>query len=85
MLELATRPSRSAIAAAIDAVQALSRAIHDLGRPIPEGELYARVMAQIDLRTFDAVLGLIERAGLIRREAHLIRWTGPRLPVEASS
>lgn len=59
-----------------DIVLTITETIRQLGT-VPEGHLYARVMSYMSLETFNGVLGIIERAGLISRRAHLITWTGP--------
>lgn len=67
-------------AAAVSVAGAVASAIHDLGRPIPSGELYARLMGHLDLATYEAILRTLTGAGLISVDgSHLIRWTGPRL------
>lgn len=77
---MSAAPGTSAVAAAVQLAGAVASAIHDLGRPIPSGELYARLMGHLDLPTYEAILRTLTGAGLISVDGmHLIRWTGPRL------
>jgi hypothetical protein len=62
---------------------ALADAIRDLSatsplRGVPAGELYARVMGHVSLETFESIVGVLVRAGLVSRTNHLLAWVGPR-------
>jgi hypothetical protein len=51
--------------------------IRDYG-PIPSGMLYARVMSEMDLPTYNSMIDLLVNQGLIRRGPnHLLVWVGP--------
>lgn len=69
--------------AAIGMAAALGDAIRSLTessplRGVPSGELYARVMGRMDIRTYGALIGALKRAGLIEERSHLLTWVGPR-------
>lgn len=70
--------NRKKIEAALGVLRAVADAIRELGR-VPYGVLYANVMAHIDLANLDAIVGTLERAGVIRREGDVLVWTGPVL------
>ncbi len=70
--------------AALEAVLAISDAIHDLGE-VPNGHLYAQVMGYLTLDQYMQILGILKRAGVIEESvAHVLRWTGPRREKAAS-
>src|SRR5690349_13132607 len=65
------------MSAALATAAAVAETIRELGE-VPEGNLYVAVMAYVDQRGFDLLLGSLTRAGLIERTAgHLVRWIGP--------
>jgi hypothetical protein len=62
-----------------EATLATSRALSDAiqaASPIPAGHLYAVVMGQMDLKTFDYVIGLVTEAGIVERKGDLLIWKG---------
>ena len=61
----------------LPAIRALADAIKALGE-VPSGHLYARVMAHMDIHTYDAIIGVLTRAGLVKSSNHLLTWEGPR-------
>lgn len=57
-------------------MNALLETIAEAGeRGAPEGHMYAAVMGRCDLESFQAVLGLFQRKGLITRAGHVARPT----------
>lgn len=64
------------MAAALHVARAIADAIRELGE-VPAGHLYAQVMAQMSLGTFEQIVGLLVDAGLVRRApSHLLVWVG---------
>ena len=60
---------------ALQIVMAVADAIKDL-KSVPSGELYARLMAHMSLESYNSVIGVLERTGLITVKSHLITWVG---------
>lgn len=58
---------------ALELVQIIGRAIMDAGQ-IPSGQLYAAIMGKVSLETYQSVIGLLTRQGIIRNENHLLIW-----------
>jgi len=57
---------------------AIAGAIKELGS-VPSGHLYARLMDQMSLATYEKIVGALIGAGLVRKEpSHLLVWIGPR-------
>lgn len=66
------------------AVAALAEAIRELGS-VPAGELYAAVMpAGVSLEAFEQMVGILERAELVRSAGHVLHWIGQTLTAEKS-
>jgi hypothetical protein len=63
--------------ATIAAARILADAIRDLGE-VPSGHLYAHVMGAMSLETYQGLIGILKRAGLIEEKAHLLTWIGPK-------
>lgn len=61
--------------AALAIVLAIAGTIKELGS-VPSGHLYNSVMHRMSLDNYNAVIGLIEQAGMIRIQNHLITWVG---------
>lgn len=58
----------------------VGEAIEELYRhhgPYPAGEIYARLMGHMSLDTFNTIMDLLKKAGMITINNHLITWTGP--------
>ena len=65
------------IKAALAVAHALGEAIRDL-KEIPAGHLYAHVTGKLSHDQFEQAVGILVKAGLVRREpSHLLVWTGP--------
>lgn len=70
--------TQAQVDAALAVMKAVADAIRDLGE-VPSGELYARVMQHMDLRTYDRIIDRLIGAGLVQRTgSHLLRWVGPK-------
>ena len=75
--------TKGQVKGALDAVRAVADAIRELGS-VPNGELYARLMPFLDLASYEAIISMLKRTGLVREELHVLKWCGPALmPVEA--
>jgi len=57
---------------------AIAESIQQLGE-VPSGHLYAAVMGSTDLLTYERVVGLLVRSGLVARRGDLLIWVGPVL------
>lgn len=65
------------VKAVIEITRAVAEAIRDLGE-VPSGELYARLMDKLDIRSYDFIIDTLLRAGVITRNNHVLAWVGPR-------
>ncbi len=64
------------ITAGIRMAAAVGEAIRDLGS-IPSGHLYARLMGQMSLDTYNSLISLLKQANLVEENNHLLTWVGP--------
>lgn len=62
--------------ALIHVTRAIADAIRELGR-VPNGVLYANVMATISYENYTWVIERLKGAALIREDAHELIWIGP--------
>jgi hypothetical protein len=69
--------TKEQVRAALDAVVAVADLIRALGS-VPSGELYARLMGHMDLETYDKIIGILKRAGLVAESNHRLTWVGPK-------
>jgi len=65
------------LSAAVGVIIAVGTAIRELGR-VPSGHLYAGLMGQMDLRTFESVIETLKKAGLVEERNHELIWKEPR-------
>lgn len=71
-LENATAGIKKAFAVTV----AVAEAIRDLGQ-VPAGHAYAHVMAYLSLEQFEAIIAVLVKQGLVRRDpSHLLTWIG---------
>lgn len=61
--------------AALRIAAAVGEAIRDLGS-VPSGHLYARLMGQMSLETYEIVIGALVKAGLVTKKNNLLTWVG---------
>ncbi len=61
--------------AALEIFLAISEAVRELCT-VPSGHLYAQVLQVLSLEQYEQVLGTLERAGVIKIENLVVRWTG---------
>ena len=67
------------IAAAAGMAAAIAEAIRGMGS-VPSGLIYAHLMGQMSLESYEAILALLIRSGVVRREpSHLLVWIGTPL------
>lgn len=67
---------KEAITSAVEIATAIGEAIRELGS-VPSSHLYANLMGHMNIEEYEAVIGLLVSAGLVRREpSHLLVWTG---------
>lgn len=62
--------------AALQIAVAVAEAIRDLGE-VPNGHLYARLMGRMSLDAYNAIIGALKGAGLVKEESHVLTWIGP--------
>ena len=60
---------------AFKVVAIVGRAIKELGE-VPSGHLYARLMDVMNLDQYQAIIGILKKAGLINEENYLLTWVG---------
>ena len=72
------RPSAAQLKAGLTATVAVAETIREL-REVPSGTLYARLCDRMDLTTYEAMIGVLKRAGLVSEAAHVLRWIGPEI------
>lgn len=63
----------------ISLIKAVADTVQEMGTA-PNGILYAALMNMIDLETYKNILGILERAGLIKVSDGncIISWIGPK-------
>jgi len=72
------------IAATANIVAAVAETIRDLGS-VPSGHLYARLMGHMNLETYEGIIGVLVRKGMVRQEpSHLLVWKGNALQSKAA-
>ena len=55
---------------------AVGDTIREVGE-VPSGVLYSMLMGRIDLGGYEAMIGILKRAGLVEEtSAHVLRWIG---------
>lgn len=51
-------------------------------KQIPSGTIYAQVMGTLDLRTYNNIIAVLMRTGLVKERNYLLTWVGPEATVE---
>lgn len=72
-----TQPTEEQIQAVLDLMVTMTELIRVKGE-IPSGELYALVMGELNLRTYELILSKIKGSGLVIEKNHLLVWVGPQ-------
>lgn len=68
--------TKDQIAGATTILIAIADTIRDLKR-IPSGHLYALLMPKMSLAEYDSCIGILERAGVVRKtSSHELVWIG---------
>jgi hypothetical protein len=62
----------------LDTVRVIADAIRQLGG-VPNGVLYAQVMPHMDFETYQRIIQTLKNCDLIKEEAHVLTWVGPKL------
>ena len=60
-------------AAALNILKAVADTIRELGE-VPAGHLYANLMGVMDLQQFDKIIGILVRAGVVKKRGDLLVW-----------
>jgi len=68
--------TKEQVKATIETVRAVADTIRDL-KQVPSGELYAQVMQFMDLATYQRIVEVLKRAGLVVESNHMLKWNGP--------
>jgi hypothetical protein len=71
---MTTNITKAELNAGMQILIAVGQAIREL-KTVPAGHLYARLMGKMDLEQFDAMIGVLEKQGLVKRTSdHQIAW-----------
>jgi hypothetical protein len=73
-----TEAERARLNAGVLATLAVAEAIRELGS-VPSGHLYARLMGQLSVESYGAIIRTLKGAGLVEEKSHLLTWVGPAL------
>ncbi|MES2360013.1 MAG: hypothetical protein V4529_16860 [Gemmatimonadota bacterium] len=65
----------------VEACAAIGQAIRDL-KEVPNGLLYVRVMAHVNLETYTSIIEALKAARLVEEKNHLLRWIGPSSTID---
>ena len=68
--------TKEQIKAALDVTLVMAETIREL-KEVPNGHLYAQVMGQISLASYEKVIETLKRAGLVKEKGNLLTWIGP--------
>lgn len=66
---------RQQVDAALKQTMAVAEAIKEL-KEVPSGHLYARVMQFMTLHSYNSIIDILKRAGLVTETNNLLRWVG---------
>jgi hypothetical protein len=69
--------TKEEVKAGLSAVMAVGSAIRDLGS-VPNGRLYAELMGQLSQESYNKVIDLLKRTGMVSEDNHVLTWTGPK-------
>ena len=61
---------------AVQTVLAVAETIKELGK-IPSGHLYAQLMGHLRLSQYTAIINILKKNGVVKKEGFLLIWTGP--------
>ena len=67
--------TKEQVSAAIRTTQAVAEAIREL-KEVPSGQLYSRLMSQMDLERYNNIIALLKKAGVVSESNHLLKWIG---------
>jgi hypothetical protein len=67
--------SNAQVNAALQVVIAVGEAIKEL-KSVPSGHLYTHLSGQMDLDTYNKVIGILVKTGAVKNENHLLTWVG---------
>lgn len=61
----------------LKATYAIMETIRELGST-PSGYIYARVCGSMSLDTYNQIIGILKKADLVKEEAFVLSWVGPK-------
>jgi len=71
--------TRQQAAAALEVIALVGQLVKESPNgEVPSGELYARLMDKFSLETYERMIKVLIRSGLIERKFHLLRWIGDK-------
>jgi hypothetical protein len=68
-----TEVTDTQVTSALKMTMAMAEAIQGLGQ-VPSGTLYAHVMGRMNLETYERIIAVLIKGGLIRKQGHLLTW-----------
>jgi hypothetical protein len=63
------------VGSAMRLVVAVADAIRELGE-VPSGHLYARLMGAMSISTYENIIAILKRTGLVTETNYVLRWVG---------
>ena len=73
---MTTEPTAKQKEYGIKLIMAVTEAIREAKR-IPSGHLYAMLMGKMNIDTYNQLVTIIKRTGLVKEEYHELIWVGP--------
>jgi len=70
---LTEKQYQAQVNAVIQAVFAVRDAIKELGE-VPSGHLYAQLMGDMSLDTYNQIISLLKKSGKVTESGHLLKW-----------
>ncbi len=65
--------TKSEVGGALDMIKAVADAIKELGS-VPSGHLYARLMAYVDLNTYNKIIDILKRSEIVAEKNNELFW-----------
>ena len=75
---MTTEPTQKQKEYGVKLIMAVTEAIREAKR-IPSGHLYAMLMGKMNIDTYNQLITIIKRTGLVKEEYHELIWVGPKI------